>query len=257
MKSKEIVVKATDGLIRNATNGILWWLFLVGAGIGKSNSSYGVYRMFREADEALTDFNYNNFKQLIRKMQQDGFIIKKRRYTNLEIEITEIGKKRIASLFPIYRTQRHWDGYLYLISYDIPESRRASRDLLRRYLIKIGCALLQESLWITPYSPRMLINDFMEAHYIQGTVLLSKLGRNGAIGEEELKEMLERIYNLRELNIRYSQFLLHVRRKKCIKFSYAVEFQRIVSDDPQLPFELLPNNWKGNEAYTAYSNIYK
>lgn len=213
--------------------------------------------MFRDADRALADFNYDTFKQLITNLRRKGFIAHKTQYSKVEIEITELGKKRIASLFPIYRTGRQWDGFLYLISYDIPEIKRVSRELLRRYLRKIGCALLQESLWITPYTPRKLLHDFMYGHSIQGTVLLSKLGKNSAIGEERLEDLLEKVYRLSALNDRYTKFIFRTHEKIVHPLALAVEFQGILIDDPQLPFPLLPDDWKGNEAFAAYTAIYK
>lgn len=254
--SKEIMIKVTDGLLRTATNGILWWLFLTGAGFGKSKTSYGAYLMFREADEALRDFNYDLFKQFLAKLRREGLINQKRQYSQIEIEITARGKERIQSLFPIYRTERPWDGFLYLISYDVPEEERISRDTLRRYLKRIGCGLLQESLWITPFSPRKLLNEFMSDRHIQGTVLVSKLGKDGAIGEEKLCDLLERVYHLRDINRRYAEFISHTKRRTC-PFKLAIEFQYVVSDDPQLPFALLPKTWKGHDAYAAYQALYK
>jgi len=257
MSSKKIIEQVTDGLLRSATNGILWWLFLTGASFGKSKTSYGAYQMFREADGALADFNYDTFRQLLINLRRRGFIYHEVHYSSVEIELTESGKKRIASLFPVYRTQRPWDGFLYLISYDIPEIKRVSRELLRRYLRQIGCALLQESLWITPYTPRKLLNEFMSEHGIQGTVLLSKLGKNGAIGEEKLEDLLGKVYQLRSLNDRYAEFCSHIHEITKNTLGLAVEFQGILKDDPQLPFQLLPKDWKGNEAFAAYKALYK
>ncbi len=253
-KTKEFVLKATDGLIGSAVNTVLWFIYLQGASIGVSKSSYGAHQMFRGAHEALEEFNYESFKQIISKLRRQGYI-KKAPYSKTELEITKIGKERIAALLPVYQTTRPWDGYLYLISYDIPEIRHTSRDLLRRYLKTVGCARLQESLWITPYNPRKLLDDFMRERGIDGTVLVSKLGKDGAVGEEGLQGLLERVYGLQSLNDRYKDFISLASQKSIQKFQLAVEFHHIIVDDPQLPFELLPKNWSSERANSLYLKL--
>lgn len=248
-KTKQIVLEATDGLLGSAVNTVLFWLYLTGASFGKSKTSYGAHQMFREAHEALRDFNYESFKQIIKNLQKHGFIQKPKRYSAFEITITKLGKERLDSLLSTYQPDRPWDGYVYLISYDIPENKHRSRDLLREYLRRLGCALLQESLWITPYNPRKLIDEFTGEHGIDGTILISRLGHDGAVGLESFEQLLERVYGLRKLNERYEEFLKEARTRSFQPFQLVVRYQSILKDDPQLPFALLPSWWKGDEAY--------
>lgn len=256
MNAKEIIVKATDGLVGSAVNGVLWWLYWYGASFGKTKTSYGAYLAFREADEALKDFNYESFKQILSILRRRQLIRKKKTYSGMELEITSAGKKRIRSEFPIYEVKRPWDGYLYLVSYDVPEPKHILRDLLRRHLKTIGCALLQESLWLTPYNPRKLLDEFIEEHGIQGTILVSKLGKDGAVGEEGLTQLLERVYGLKTLNDRYRDFLDQwSSSKKPALWSLRVAYERILHDDSQLPFTLLPEDWLGDKAYHLYNKL--
>lgn len=44
-----------------------------------------------------------------------------------------------------------WDGKWRLVIFDIPESERKKRDLLRRILTKIGFLRLQDSVFVSPY----------------------------------------------------------------------------------------------------------
>ena len=257
MKTKEFISKATDGLIGSAVNGVLWYLFLVGASFGKSKTSYGMHKAFREADEALNEFNYDTFKHVLSYLRRLKLIEKKKTYTGFEIEVTKLGKERLAQTIPKYMEQRPWDGHLYVISYAIPESRHPSRNTLRDYLKRIGCARLQESLWMTPYNPRVILDEFMEEHGIAGTMLISKLGKDGAIGEEDLPSLLERVYQLKKLNERYKDFLSNLRNRRMNVFQVAVKYQSILKDDSQLPFALLPKDWLGDRAYTEFRNYVK
>ncbi|MDO8686680.1 MAG: CRISPR-associated endonuclease Cas2, partial [Candidatus Berkelbacteria bacterium] len=44
-----------------------------------------------------------------------------------------------------------WDGWWHLVSYDIPNIYKKSRDLLRSHLERLGFKRVQESLWVFPY----------------------------------------------------------------------------------------------------------
>jgi len=258
MKTKELINKATNGLIGSAVNGILWYLYLVGASFGKSATSYGMHQAFREADEALKGFNYTTFKHTLSYLRRLKLIVDKRKTdTGCELEVTELGQRRLAHIVPQYLEQRPWDGYLYVISYDIPESHHYARNILRDYLKRIGCARLQESLWMTPYNPRAILDEFMVEHGVKGTILVSKLGKNGAIGEEGLPSLLERVYQLKKLNQRYRDFLSNLGNKQMTVFQIAVKYQTILKDDPQLPFALLSKDWLGNKAYMEFRKYVK
>ena len=250
--TKEIIVRATNELAKTAVNGVLWWIFLTGASIGKSKTSRGVYEMFREADEVLGGCNYDHFQQLLHQLRKKGLIAQRRKRTTIELAITAFGKERLKEVLPVYKKNRPWDGFVYLISYDIPEKSKRVRDQLREHLQHIGCAKLQASVWITPYAPQDLINAFAQTHQIDGMILVSKLDKHGLIGDETLSEIIIRLYRLQEIHERYKEWLT-VKRGSI--FQRAVTFQLILRDDPQLPFALLPSWWKGDEAHRVYSSI--
>lgn len=255
MKTKEVVGIATEGLLRGTTNAVLYWLFLLGASVGKSKTSYGAYRMFQEAEEQLREVNYDTFKQALTQLRKKRLISQKRKRTTEDIAVTAAGRKRLGELLPTYQKDRPWDGLLHLVSYDVAEVHHRQRDLLREYLRRIGCGFLQESLWLTPYNPRDLIDDFIDEYHIRGTLLVSRLGHDGAIGDEDIPLLVERVYRLSDLNERYGKFLKETKQGRKTLFQLAVMYQSILADDPQLPFRLLPKDWQGDRAYHVYQSI--
>ena len=255
MNTRELIFKATDGICRKGVNGLLWWFFLLSPHLGTSKTSYGAYKMFSEADEALKEINYDTFKQLLSELRRMDLIERKGKRGVIEIKITQAGLKRLKSVIPQYEKERPWDGNLYLISYDIAEIHHRYRDEFREYLRLIGCAILQESLWVTPYNPRTLIEKFSSEHELKGTILVSKLGKDGAIGEEDLQTLLDRVYHLTDLNKRYDEFIEEVNKKRKSSFQLSVMYASILQDDPQLPFDLLPKAWLGDSAYSVYKKI--
>lgn len=163
-------------------------------------------------------------------------------------QITQSGKNRLRQLLPAYDEKRIWDKRLYLISYDIPNTKKTLRDNLRQILKSLGCGLLQESVWLTPYNPKKILEAFVEKNDLAGQVLLSDLGKDGSIGEEDNRSLVNRVYCLDDLNQRYQEFI-NLWPAKPPTPKILSRFFSILKDDPQLPFELLPDDWLGEQAW--------
>lgn len=58
--------------------------------------------------------------------------------------------------YPLMKPRR-WDGKWRLLIFDIPEYRRGTRDSIRRTLISLGFARLQDSVWVYPYDCEDLV----------------------------------------------------------------------------------------------------
>lgn len=167
-------------------------------------------------------------------------------------QITKEGKRRLQNVISKYDEKRIWDDHLYLVTYDIIEKRRKERDILRQFLKKIGCGMLQTSVWLTPYNPRGVLKEFIEERKLSGAVIVSDIGKDGSVGEEDLDDLINRVYKLDQLNERYNEFIYEVRKGRLDKTQIAFKFLSILSNDPQLPFDLLPYNWLGNKAYKLF-----
>jgi DNA-binding transcriptional regulator PaaX len=258
MNSKTIqntLINATEGILGTVTDLSLTYLFFTLNLIG-AQTPYQIHKAHEDAQQLVETINYKAIKQSIYTLTRSGLIQRSPKRTALELTITKQGLQRIHELLPSYRSTRTWDGYLYLVSYDIPSHFNAKRNLLRTYLKQIGCALLQESLWLTPYNPKLIIEKYIDTHNILGTVLVSKLGHDGSIGDETLSELISRIYNLKELEEKYSAFIRSFKQNKNNqRFEAFIAYQSILKTDPQLPFELEPKNLKSREAHTLYQQI--
>jgi len=196
------------------------------------------------------EFNYQKIKRAIYNLVQSGLIERTSKRTSLEIVITQMGLDRISELIPHYRIHRPWDKYIYLISYDIPTQNNHSRNKLRLYLKKIGCGMLQESLWLTPYNPTTILSDFVSKFDIPGTILVSKLGHDGSIGEEGLPDLISKVYDYNSLNDKYDDFILKYKTdNQTSNFQIYMEYLKILKTDPQLPYELEPDGFTSKKAY--------
>ncbi len=201
-----------------------------------------------QATYLLDEFNAQTIRRACRRLIERGLVTSIRRGLQ-EIRLTTVGRRWLAEHFPAYHAERPWDRRMYLITYDLPEQRRYLRDQLRAYLRDLRCAPLQASVWITPYNPRKLLREYVRTHQIPG-VIISSFERGSFIGEVSYRDLIASTYRLLPLNDRYERFLREYRqRRDAPVHEITAAYLSILTDDPQLPFELLPEWWLGDEAH--------
>ena len=247
-QAREMLLGLTEGVFSHVVDFTLWFT-IFSAELSVPLDAYGKFgRAQFAADRFLEHVNYDGIKDAIKHARRRGWLTASKRRHAIP-EITKEGRKRLRRLIPRYDEKRVWDGRMHLVTYDIPERRYSDRQLLRMYLKKIGCGRLQDSVWITPYNPVDIIRAFVEKHDLAGTVIVSDMGDGGAIGEEDLRALIIRIYNLERLNDRYEHWLREYNIKSSVDHWAVVQYLSILADDPQLPFSLLPAWWQGTKAY--------
>jgi len=249
--------RLTNGLFNSAADFLLWQVGLIGGSIGQTHTARGAYKSLMEADEFLQEVNHNTLRGAWQYLRRQGLVGTIKRDVFYEPIITAAAEKRLKSLVPVYRKHRPWDKRIYIITYDIPEERAESRDLLREQLKTLGAASLQQSVWICPYNLETVLDDFVQKNEIEGTIILSDTGTDGGIGGTSIEKLVIEVYDLESLNERYREFLEMVKEKKTSKTFLAVFFLSILKDDPQLPFKLLPYWWLGDDAHKAYQKLVK
>ena len=249
-----LVSKATDGLAQTLTDTLLFLFFLYGSSFYKRGPR-GIYELFQESESELSQVNYQSIKRAINKLTEKQRITRSDLGTNKTIHLTPNARQYIQKTFPSYRMERPWDGHVYLIAYDIPSHANSTRNMLRGYIKGTGGAPLQESLWINPYNPQQSLHDFAKQKHIEGTILVSKLGKDGAVGTERFHDLIARVYKFSSLSERYQHFVRTYNtdsRQSLIQM--ALSYHGILKDDPQLPFALEPENLGAKDAYLLYQS---
>jgi DNA-binding transcriptional regulator PaaX len=256
-KTKLAVEEISKGVLSTATNLVLFALFYGAeyAG-GASPTSRGAWRAHDKALEDLASLDLSTAKNAFNNLRAQGLIetVKGKR---IEHKITAAGKRKLEEALPVYDEERAWDGKIYLITYDVPEKQKSDREVLRDFLLKrLGCAMLQKSVWLTVYNPAGVLRGFIEERGLAGFVLVSSLGKDGSVGQKSVRGLVSDVYDLKRLNDDYKAFIWEYDGKKDLNRSAAIfEFLSILQRDPQLPFELLPRDWKGGEAYSLFKDI--
>lgn len=226
------------------------------ASLPRQRNAKGAMEMVGELESLvpLVKEEYKSIRRAYYRLKQKGLVDFARILTESP-KLTKRGEERLKSLFPKYQKNRTWDGNLYVITYDIPEKHRGLRNQLRKILKKIGCGQFQESVWITPYNPKSILNEFSKSNHLLGNIIVSDFATDdGLVGEEPIPQFLVRVYGLDALNEEYRLFIENVKMKP--SWQVNSEYCSLLRQDPQLPFELLPSEWEGDKAYAVLINHY-
>jgi DNA-binding transcriptional regulator PaaX len=245
-RTSKVLLDIAEGVFSNTIDMSLWLVVYLGSMSVPQSASGQLWRAEIEADQFLQKVNYETIKHAIANAKQRGWI-RKTHHHGIP-RITQSGRVQLRSILPTYDEKRVWDGNLHLITYDIPETQTAPRALLRGMLTRLGCGMLQESVWMTPYDPLDSLNDFIHEHQLEGTIIVSHVGQNGSIGDEDIASLVQRIFHFKELNERYA-LLFDSLQSKHIDHWDMIKYWSILRDDPQLPFVLLPRDWMGDNVY--------
>lgn len=255
-KAKRLIYTAGDmagrvgeGLFSYTVDMAIWTaIYFAEVSLPQSTSGQ-VWRAQMAADRFTRQWNYETIKESIARARRNRLLRPAKQGRHAIPEITEAGKKRLAAILPVYDQKRVWDGRMHLVTYDVPESKRLDREALREVIRQLGAGRLQDSVWITPYNPVDALRACIEKHELVGSVIVSDMGKGGAIGEEDLSSLVVRVWRLDLLNDRYEEWLKEYKRSDGLDQWLVTSYLSILRDDPQLPFALLPKWWKGDNVW--------
>lgn len=89
----------------------------------------------------------------------------------LIIRLTDTGKDK-ALWAKMLTVDEKWDGKWRLVIWDIPEKRRAARDLLRQKLKQLGFTKWQKSVWASKINCTGVLRDFIKKVGIEDWVMV-------------------------------------------------------------------------------------
>jgi len=239
-----LVLKTTEEIFSSLVDLILWNLFYWAemsplghpANLGKAEFL---------ANKNLQKFNYISIKRAISHAKIRGFIKE-------DFTLTKEGKERLENILPKSFGERKWSGDWYLVIYDVPEKFKSRRDVLRESLKRLGFGEIGESCWVSPF------NFFGEVEKIVKEYNLSKyviFAISNKLGREQVKILTNKIWRIERINNRYKNLIRE--SKKIDAKELVFKYLDILRDDPQLPQELLPNDWNGKEALRIFKKFVK
>lgn len=110
-------------------------------------------------------------------------------------QLTDRGESRLERLsFTRLRCQGRWDGIWRVIAFDIPESNRAARYMVRHLIRQLGCRQLQRSVWVHPLPCLQQFKDIQTAYGVKDHLRLMEV--NWMSGQDKLLRVFRKQYPL-------------------------------------------------------------
>jgi len=171
----------------------------------------------------------------------------------------------------IYTNRRaEWDGVWTLI---IPSFvNEDKRELLRKGLLWQGFGLLSPGVYAMPSQDRKSLNELLgELDVRDSVVIMTARADEPGNGNALQRQVMER-WNLAELGEQYQSFLSRYRpvlhhlsgkgapdpeRAFLLRTLLIHDYRRILLRDPELPIDMLPNDWTGFDTHNLTADIYK
>jgi phenylacetic acid degradation operon negative regulatory protein len=170
------------------------------------------------------------------------------------------------------RKNSHWDGNWNIVTYSIPETMRQARDRLRLELGWLGYGALGEATWISPYDLTKEVKNLLKKFNIEQYVHIFSAQHQGSI---DPKEIVSHCWDLGKIHQKYADFLTEYRPKleehqkrleagetiepsECFvaRFNLIHEYRKLPFLDPDLPKELLPENWLRPQAAALFDEYH-
>ena len=164
-----------------------------------------------------------------------------------------------------------WDG-LWTNVFFLPSSiNTKQRADLRKALLWEGFGTLSPFAFIHPNPDLIGLNQLIEQNHCSQAVYVTQLKDTDINQNKPLANLVQECWQLDEVSERYRHFiddfqpvLTYLKQNKnysdemafVIRILLIHEYRRAQLHDPQLPLELLPNNWTGKHAYELCQQAY-
>jgi phenylacetic acid degradation operon negative regulatory protein len=190
------------------------------------------------------------------------YIEREKQYHDSTFALTEKGDSVLADILAHLSDESpDWDGRWRIILFDVPETQRTLRQMLRLKLLDWGARMLQSSVWISPYDTAMerfrhLVHEYKltpSVHFFTAS----------HFGDNPID--VAALWNLPSLEQKYvslfSSFESEYRKLEKTKNSSYIAKCLIVrlaltaKQDPRLPAHAMPPNWIGSKSSEWYKKL--
>ncbi len=170
------------------------------------------------------------------------------------------------------RKNSHWDDNWNIVTYSIPETMRQARDRLRLELGWMGYGPLGEATWISPYDLTREVNTLLKKLNIEEYVHVFSAQHQAST---DPRKIVSHCWDLGKIHQKYADFLTEYRPKleehrkrleagetiepsECFvaRFNLIHEYRKLPFFDPDLPLELLPENWLRPQAAALFDEYH-
>lgn len=171
------------------------------------------------------------------------------------VEVLADGQRRLQADV----VDADWDGRWTLLSFSVPEARRADRHALRTRLTWAGFAPLRSGVWVCPRAADV-------AGILAELDLLdhAEVFRAEATGWTDPVRIVREAWDLTALAAGYRGFLTRWSNGTfdnldalCRRVLLTAEWLLLIREDPRLPAQLLPSEWPGIPAQDRFRALHR
>lgn len=205
------------------------------------------------------------------RLKRQGWLETERRARSSWYRLTPLGLKELdEGRERIFTRQglKPWDGSWSMVTYHVPETERQVRQWLRTRLQWLGFGPLGPATWLSPHDRLDEVDEAMAAADVDAQVDLLTAS-TGSLARD--RELAKRCWDLDAVADAYARFVDRYRPRieqyEGGQFKGAAamiehielvhSYRKFPFDDPDLPRELLPPDWVGTTAHTAFLQGYE
>ncbi|HEV3293325.1 MAG TPA: PaaX family transcriptional regulator C-terminal domain-containing protein [Streptosporangiaceae bacterium] len=206
-------------------------------------------------------------RSLLLRMRRDGWLDSERTGREARYRLAPAilaAQARVEAQLRGHRPE--WTGSFNGVLYEIPEDARAYRDRLRRTAHLLGYATLRPGLLVATTDRWAELATLLPAHPAGSQLLQIQL----RLGAADSREVAARLWHLDALAARYRAVLARARTLTSKAGQHppgAAAFRAFAAatlpiyqasvDDPDLPAELLPAGWPGDQLSGALERAFR
>ena len=203
------------------------------------------------------------------RLVQEGWLESRKQGRRSFYRLTQTGQnyyQRAASR--IYANkQTQWDGnWTLLFASMVPENKR---EALNRGLLWLGYGRIAAGVFALPHNQREVLDELLADLCLEDTVVHMQAHTNDT---ESLKKLVLSRWKLNELQGLYREFISnYLNASKALtnqnppdghsllllRILLIHEYRRILLRDPELPTEMLPENWEGHASRILTAQLYR
>lgn len=157
-----------------------------------------------------------------------------------------------------------WDGCWHLVSFEIPEADRSTRDALRNRIVELLGAPIGGSLYVSPHRWEPWIAAVAAGYGVADRVTTMAAARLHHRGATDPAAVAATLWPVDALIADYAAFLdrwgssptpTDAAEAVRVAFEASGEIERLLRRDPLLPAELLPADFGGPAARVRYLDL--
>jgi len=201
-------------------------------------------------------------RQAIARTAGDGWVASTRHGRRAQWELTDAGRRLLTDgarrIYAFGREHAAWDGRWVVLLTGLPDTGQDRRHQLRTRLSWAGFGALPGGVWISPDPAREAeAGRILDELGLAGP--LSFMASLGGIGVRQ--DLVARAWDLTAVRARYEEFIATFaplepatdREQLAAQTLLVHEWRRFPFLDPQLPRELLPAGWPGDDAAALFA----